>query len=196
MIDEQFMSELYPSLTDETQRQCLFFQNETLTPGYHTLVITNLVPGGKFYLDRIDLTPISSSVDGQSSSDSKLQLGLIVGAVLGTFFATVLMMYVLHACRRYRQRCRAIIPEGAIPYGEAEHRESFGETSDSSSVELSVLPPPVITACRPSLKKPSQTDSAQHLISSGTQIFPLLQTRGEITPFFEDLNSGNGFIDF
>ncbi|KJA18666.1 hypothetical protein HYPSUDRAFT_205192 [Hypholoma sublateritium FD-334 SS-4] len=39
-----------------TQFQHLFFQSNDLPPSNHTLIITNLVPGGYFYLDFVNIT--------------------------------------------------------------------------------------------------------------------------------------------
>ncbi|KAJ3575816.1 hypothetical protein NP233_g851 [Leucocoprinus birnbaumii] len=73
-IDGGIGSTYTTSPTKSTQYQVKFFQSPTLSPGRHTLEITNESPGGWFWLDYVlvanSTAPSSSSVSSSSAATS------------------------------------------------------------------------------------------------------------------------------
>ncbi|KJA16746.1 hypothetical protein HYPSUDRAFT_91076 [Hypholoma sublateritium FD-334 SS-4] len=110
-----------PTLENKAQRQILFFQNTTLSPENHTLVITNMKQGGYFYLDRVDLIlstempmKIDSDEDGSDGSQgdhdkkhgssSSTDTSAIVGGVIGSLALIGLVITALVILKYYRKK--------------------------------------------------------------------------------------------
>lgn len=121
-IDSHPMPSVFaPSLTDVSQRQILFFRNDTLTPTNHTLVITSLQPGATFFLDSIEFTSLEADQNNSknehsshNSHHSSINMGAIVGAVIGTLALILLATCAFLALRYYRKRTNNFIPETPV----------------------------------------------------------------------------------
>ena len=57
-----------------TQYQHLFFQSRQLSAGEHTLTITNMVSGGQFFLDFINVTVPNTTTAGKLNTKTSISL--------------------------------------------------------------------------------------------------------------------------